>query len=64
MVHRKEDKPLNLDEIEKWLENFFLDPLTSYLDETTFRIDLYETADDYIVEALLPELKRMRSLFL
>lgn len=41
--------------IEKWLENYFLDPLTSYYDQNQFRIDLYETEKEWIVEALLPE---------
>jgi HSP20 family molecular chaperone IbpA len=41
--------------VEKWLENYFLDPLTSYHDQTQFRIDLYETEKEWIVEALLTE---------
>jgi HSP20 family molecular chaperone IbpA len=55
MINKKEDKPLDLNLMEKWLEHFFLDPLTSYLDETVFRIDLFETADEFIVEAWLVE---------
>lgn len=55
MVQEKDDKPLDLSDIDKWLETFFLDPLTSYLDETTFRIDLFETAEEFIIEALLPD---------
>jgi HSP20 family molecular chaperone IbpA len=55
MNHKKDEKPLDLDLIDKWLETFFLDPLTTYLDETIFRIDLFETAEEFIVEALLPE---------
>lgn len=55
MVHEKDDKPLDPNIMDRWLETFFLDPLTSYLDETTFRIDLYETAEEFIVEALLLE---------
>ncbi len=51
----EQDKPLDIKVVEKWLESFFLDPLTSYLDETIFRIDLFETADEYIIEALLPQ---------
>ncbi|WP_428908470.1 Hsp20/alpha crystallin family protein [Niallia sp. Krafla_26] len=54
----KQDKPLDLKVVEEWLENYFLDPLTSYLDETVFRIDLFETADEYIIEALLPEIDK------
>jgi spore coat protein M/HSP20 family protein len=41
--------------MEKWLNNYFLDPLTSYLDQTQFRIDLYETNKEWIVEAILSE---------
>lgn len=57
MANEKDEKPLDLELIDKWLETFFLDPLTTYLDETIFRIDLYETAEEFIVEALLPEYK-------
>ena len=58
MMNEKDDKPLDIRVVEEWLENFFLDPLTSYQDETIFRIDLFETADEYIVEAMLPEMKK------
>lgn len=58
MMNEKDDKPLDISIIEEWLENFFLDPLTSYQDETIFRIDLFETADEYIVEAMLPETEK------
>ena len=58
MAHGKEEKPQKIDKMEQWLEEFFLDPLTSYLDENAFRIDLFETAEEYIVEALLPAYKR------
>ncbi|WP_338469354.1 Hsp20/alpha crystallin family protein [Niallia sp. XMNu-256] len=54
----QQDKPLDIKVVEKWLESFFLDPLTSYLDETIFRIDLFETADEYIIEALLPKMDK------
>jgi HSP20 family molecular chaperone IbpA len=40
-------------EMEKWLTNLYLDPLTSFLDETTFRIDIFETDEEYIIEAML-----------
>jgi HSP20 family molecular chaperone IbpA len=53
-MKEKEDQPLDISVVEEWLENFFLDPLTSYQDETIFRIDLFETAEEYIVEAMLP----------
>ncbi|WP_040208958.1 Hsp20/alpha crystallin family protein [Neobacillus jeddahensis] len=41
--------------VEKWLENYFLDPLTSYFDQTQFQIDLYETENEWIVEAILSD---------
>lgn len=49
------DESFDSMKIEKWLETYFLDPLTSYLDQHTFRIDIYETEEDYILEALLSE---------
>jgi HSP20 family molecular chaperone IbpA len=55
MNANKEDQSFDNDAIEKWLETYFLDPLTSYYDQTQFRIDLYETDREWIVEALLPE---------
>lgn len=45
-------------EMEEWLDSFFLDPLTTYLDDTIFRIDLYDSENAFIVEALLPNVKR------
>jgi HSP20 family molecular chaperone IbpA len=57
MNANNEDQPFDNDAIEKWLENYFLDPLTSYYDQTQFRIDLYETDQEWIVEALLPEFR-------
>ncbi|MEH7109393.1 Hsp20/alpha crystallin family protein [Bacillus sp. JJ1764] len=41
--------------MEQWLKKYFLDPLTSYYDQNQFRIDLYETDHDWIVEASLNE---------
>ena len=43
--------------VEKWLENYFLDPLTSYYDQTQFQIDLFETDQEWIVEAILSDFK-------
>ncbi|CRK83306.1 Hsp20/alpha crystallin family protein [Neobacillus massiliamazoniensis] len=51
----KNDDSINYAEMEKWLNNYFLDPLTSYLDQTQFQIDLYETNKEWIVEAILSE---------
>lgn len=53
-MNKKENQhSFNISEMEKWMENFFLDPLTSYLDQITFRIDLYDTETAIIMEALL-----------
>ncbi|MCM3091672.1 MULTISPECIES: Hsp20/alpha crystallin family protein [unclassified Cytobacillus] len=53
MNKKEELHPFNLAELEKWMEDFYLDPLSSYLDQITFRIDLYDTEAQIIVEALL-----------
>ncbi|NHM31024.1 Hsp20/alpha crystallin family protein [Neobacillus terrae] len=49
------EKPNDSSKMEKWLETYFLDPLTTYLDHMQFRIDLYETDKKWIVEAVLPD---------
>ncbi|MDQ0269616.1 Hsp20/alpha crystallin family protein [Cytobacillus purgationiresistens] len=55
-MNKEDDKEsFNLTDVEKWMENFFLDPLTSYIDQVTFRIDLFETDNDIIIEALLTD---------
>lgn len=46
------------EEMEYWLTQYFLDPLTNYLDETIFRIDLYDSESSFIVEAFLPNTKK------
>ncbi len=51
-------KNFDSEEMEKWLDSYFLDPLTSYLDETIFRVDLYDSENYFIVEALLPNVKK------
>lgn len=53
MTANQEDQFFDVEDMEKWLETYFLDPLTSYYDQTQFRIDLYETEKEWIVEALL-----------
>jgi HSP20 family molecular chaperone IbpA len=55
MKSKKNSQPIDFDLVEKWLENYCLDPLTSQDDLTQFRIDLYETDQEWIVEALLNE---------
>ena len=55
MKSKKNLQPIDFDLVEKWLENYCLDPLTTQDDLTQFRIDLYETDQEWIVEALLNE---------
>ncbi|MGG5254199.1 Hsp20/alpha crystallin family protein [Neobacillus sp. SM06] len=55
MSNKEDDQSYDLQQMEKWLENYFLDPLTTYLDQMQFRIDLYETDKNWIVEALLSQ---------
>jgi HSP20 family molecular chaperone IbpA len=55
MKSKKKMQPIDFDLVEKWLENYCLDPLTTQDDLTQFRIDLYETDQEWIVEALLNE---------
>ncbi|WP_226665394.1 Hsp20/alpha crystallin family protein [Metabacillus litoralis] len=50
---RKCSNPMNINGIEEWMTQFFIDPFTNLLDEHTFRIDLFETSEDFIIEAEL-----------
>jgi len=54
------EKPTYFDSklMEEWQDTFFLDPYTNYLDETVFRIDLYDSETAFIVEALLPSVQK------
>lgn len=49
------DKNAEADQFDKFMENYFLDPNTSYLDQLTFRVDIYECNQEYVVEALFDE---------
>jgi spore coat protein M/HSP20 family protein len=55
MNSKKNEKPFQTDLWEKWLESFFLDPFTAILDQTQFRVELYDTQTEVIIEALLPQ---------
>jgi spore coat protein M/HSP20 family protein len=55
MKPKKDEHYVDYDQVEMWLKNYFLDPLTSYFDQTQFRIDLYETEKEWIVEAILSD---------
>jgi HSP20 family molecular chaperone IbpA len=54
MNSKKNEKPFQTDLWEKWLESFFLDPFTSNLDQTQFRVELYDSDTEVIIEAMLP----------
>jgi HSP20 family molecular chaperone IbpA len=58
MNGKDENAPFDSKLIENWFEQFFLDPLTTYLDKTVFRIDLFGTENEFIVEALLPSCQK------
>jgi HSP20 family molecular chaperone IbpA len=55
MNSKENEKPFQIDLWEKWLESFFLDPFTSILDQTQFRVDLYDSETEMIIEAMLPQ---------
>ena len=38
---------------DDWVKKFFLNPETSILDHQLFTIDIYESNDEYMVEAIL-----------
>jgi HSP20 family molecular chaperone IbpA len=52
---KKNEKPFQTDLWEKWLESFFLDPFTSILDQTQFRVELYDSDTEVIIEAMFPQ---------
>ncbi|MCM3161396.1 Hsp20/alpha crystallin family protein [Metabacillus litoralis] len=52
---RKCSNPMNIKGIEEWMTQFFTDPFTSLLDEHTFRVDLFETSDQFIIEGEIGE---------
>lgn len=60
MKKKKMSKNLsvNFERVDQWLKEYFLDPNTTYCDFTQFRIDLYETDENWIVEAVLKSRKR------
>ncbi|MFD0051180.1 Hsp20/alpha crystallin family protein [Actinomycetes bacterium NPDC127524] len=62
MENQQFDEELENDKFDEWMSRYFLDPVTSYLDMMTFRIDLYESSEEYIVEGLL-EFPYMESIY-
>ncbi|MFC0274074.1 Hsp20/alpha crystallin family protein [Metabacillus herbersteinensis] len=57
MSKKKKSNPADINGIEEWMTQFFSDPFTNFLDQYTFRIDLFETSEEYIVEAELDQIK-------
>ncbi|PLR69864.1 spore coat protein [Bacillus sp. UMB0893] len=51
MDKKKRSKPSDLSCIEEWMNQFFTDPFSALIDYHSFRVDLFETSEDYIVEA-------------
>ncbi|WP_042456710.1 Hsp20/alpha crystallin family protein [Neobacillus dielmonensis] len=55
MRKRRIQSKLSVDDerMERFLREYFLDPLTSLADHNQFKIDIYETENDWIVEAYM-----------
>lgn len=58
MSNLKDDSAKELREMEIWLTKLFLDPLTTQLDEIAFHIDIFETQEEYIIEAILTDFQQ------
>jgi len=58
MGKKKQSCPSELNGIEEWMNQFFQDPFTGFLDEYTFRVDLFETSCEYIIEAQLEKVNK------
>lgn len=54
-TEKEDDQPSVFDE---WLEHYFVDPNTSFLDFQAFRMDLFECNTHYLLEAIF-EKKRI-----
>ncbi|WP_282034565.1 Hsp20/alpha crystallin family protein [Metabacillus indicus] len=57
MDKKKRSKPSDLSCIEDWMNQFFTDPFSALLDCRSFRVDLFETSEEYIVEAEFADVK-------
>ncbi|MEG7281619.1 outer spore coat protein CotM [Bacillus sp. 0909A] len=55
MTHSKRNDANDFDGMEEWLRHFFEDPFAWY--DETLPIDLYETSQQYIIEADLSSLQ-------
>ena len=50
---QREQQKNEADVFDEWVKNFFLNPATSLLDHQIFPIDIYESDEEYMVEAVL-----------
>lgn len=41
--------------MEQWMKNYFLNPRNTHDDHSQFKIDIYETEQEWIIEALLKD---------
>lgn len=55
MTHSKRNDANDFDSMDEWLRQFFDDPFAWY--DETLPIDLYETSQQYIIEAALTSLQ-------
>jgi spore coat protein M len=58
MNKKENSKPPRINGVEDWMEQFLEDPFTSMMDHFQFRVDLFETSHEYIVEAELINYKK------
>jgi len=58
MNKKENSKPSRFNGVEDWMEQFLEDPFTSMMDHFQFRVDLFETSQEYIVEAELINYKK------
>ncbi|MBD8068188.1 Hsp20/alpha crystallin family protein [Bacillus sp. PS06] len=56
MKNEDNSRRIQFEGMEKWMEQFFDDPFTSISE--SFRVDLFETDEEYIIEAELPTVKK------
>jgi HSP20 family molecular chaperone IbpA len=58
MKNKDNSKQNHFDRIDKWMKQFLDDPFISFLDKEYFRVDLFETNEEFIIEADLPLIKK------
>ncbi|MFC4323166.1 Hsp20/alpha crystallin family protein [Litchfieldia salsa] len=58
MKNKDNSKQYHLDRFDKWMQQFLDDSFRSFLDKEHFQIDLFETSEEFIIEADLPLIKK------